>query len=115
MHPETSKTAEPKPALDSWLLENGPKQLLTLFRAIVYHPAVPILITDNDRTYQEASAGAAKLLGVPRERIIGRKLDDFAPEAFRKEVSALWRSFLEAGEQEGTLVLESADGNAKVG
>jgi transcriptional regulator with AAA-type ATPase domain len=50
-----------------WLLENGPRELELLFRAIVYHPSVPILIADNDRNYLDASAGAGKLLGLSRD------------------------------------------------
>ena len=41
-----------------WLTENGPKELESLFRAIVYHPSAPILIADNDRRYRDASSGA---------------------------------------------------------
>src|SRR5580693_8197708 len=85
----------------AWLAENGPKELESLFRAIIYHPATPILIADNDRNYREASAGAGKLLGLPRAKIIGRQMDDFAPPGFRPKVSQLWQSFLERGEQEG--------------
>ena len=72
----------------SWLVENGPKELESLFRAIIYHPATPILIADNDRNYREASVGAGKLLGLPRAKIIGRQIDDFAPPGFKPEVSA---------------------------
>jgi PAS domain-containing protein len=54
-----------------WLIENGPKELELLFRAIVYHPAAPILIADNDRNYREASVGAGKLLGLPEKRLLG--------------------------------------------
>ena len=57
-----------------WLLENGPKELELLFRAIVYHPSAPILIADNERNYRDASAGAGKLLGLPRDKIIGQKI-----------------------------------------
>ena len=61
-----------------WLLDTGLKQLEILFRAIVYPPAEPILITDNDRTYRDASCGAGRLFGLPRNRLIGHRLDDFA-------------------------------------
>ena len=96
-----------------WLVENGPKELEQLFRAIVFHPAAPILIADNDRNYRDASTGAAKLLGVAREKIIGRKLDDFAEPNFKPQISELWRAFLDAGEHEGTLRLKGPDGSLR--
>src|SRR5579864_1770462 len=99
MHPAQSPAAH-------WLVENGPRELELLFRAIVYHPAAPILIADNDRNYREASTGAGKLLGLPREKIIGRKLDDFVEPGFKPEISELWRAFLDTGDDEGTLRLE---------
>ncbi len=96
-----------------WLLENGPKELESLLRAIVCQPAAPILIADSDRLYVEASAGAGKLLGVAREKIIGRKMDDFAEPAFKPQLSELWRAFLDHGQQEGTLHLEGPDGHVR--
>jgi PAS domain S-box-containing protein len=97
-----------------WLLKHGPGQLLSLFRAVVYHPAAPILVTDDERNNREVSAGAAKLLGLPREKVIGRKLDEFAQPAFRPKVSELWQAFLKEGEQTGTMMLEGADGSPRV-
>ena len=93
-----------------WLVENGPRELELLFRAIVCHPTVPILIADNDRIYRDASSGAAKLLGLSRKQIIGRQLDDFAQPSFKPRVSRLWRAFLEQGEQKGVFRLVGADG-----
>jgi formate hydrogenlyase transcriptional activator len=97
-------------AAAGWLTENGPKELELLFRAIVFHPSVPILVTDNDRHYKDASVGASKLLGVPREKIIGRSLDDFAEPDFKPVISERWSDFLKKGEQEGTLKLLGPDG-----
>jgi formate hydrogenlyase transcriptional activator len=96
-----------------WLVENGPKELELLFRAIVYQPSAPILITDDERRYRDASVGASKLLGLPRERIIGRSLDDFAEPSFKPVISERWRAFLEDGEQEGTLRLVGPDGGPR--
>ena len=101
------------PQTSTWLAENGPKELELLFRAIVYHPSAPILITDNDRHYRDASSGAGKLLGLPREEIIGRSLDDFVEPSFKPQVSGLWQEFLERGEQKGTLRLLGPDGNPR--
>src|SRR5450432_1170657 len=96
-----------------WLVENGPRELELLFRAIVYHPSVPILITDADGNSRDASTGVGKLLGLPREKIIGRRVDDFAQPAFRPQVSQLWRALQEHGEQEGTLRLVGPDGSLR--
>jgi formate hydrogenlyase transcriptional activator len=101
------------PITTTWIVENGPKELELLFRAIVYHPSAPILIADNDRHYRDASSGAGKLLGLPREEIIGRSLDEFVEPSFKPQVSGLWQTFLERGEQNGTLRLLGPDGNAR--
>ncbi len=96
-----------------WLVEHGPKELELLFRAIVFHPAAPILLADDDRHYREASVGAGKLLGLPREKIIGRSLDDFAAPEIKPAIPDLWQSFLKDGEQVGTLQLVGPDGTPR--
>jgi len=96
------------PATD-WLAENGPRELELLFRAIFYHPSTPILITDDDGNTTEASIGVGKLLGLPREKILGRPVDDFTPPSFKPQISELWKALQERGEQEGTLRLVGPD------
>jgi PAS domain S-box-containing protein len=91
-------------------LEHGPRELELLFRAIVYHPSVPILIADDERKSHEVSDGAVNLLGVPRGRIIGQRIDDFVDPTFKPQISEQWRVFLGKGEQEGTLRLTGSDG-----
>jgi formate hydrogenlyase transcriptional activator len=107
----TSTASEPYG--NSWLFENGPKELEMLFRAIVFYPSAPIFLTDNDRRYRDASVGASKLLGLPREQIIGRSLDDFTEPGFRPVISERWNAFLEEGQQEGTLQLLGQDGRPR--
>jgi PAS domain-containing protein len=97
-----------------WLEENGPTELELHLRAIVFHPSAPILLADNDRRYREASVGASRLLGLPRERIIGSSLDDFVEPSSKAIVSKRWRAFLKAGEQQGTLQLPGPDGSPRV-
>jgi formate hydrogenlyase transcriptional activator len=102
-----------QPVAIRWLAENGPKELELLLRAVIFHPSTPILIADNDRRYREVSVGASKLLGLPREKIIGRSLDEFAVPEIRPVLSERWRTFLEEGEQVGTLQLLGADGSPR--
>lgn len=104
--------ASHSPAVD-WLVENGPRELERLFRAIVHHPSAPILIADNDRHYQDANAGAGRLFGVSREEIIGRRIDDFADGVFKAQLSQLWPKFLETGEQDGAFRLVRPDGTLR--
>ena len=92
-----------------WLLENGPRELELLFRAIIYHPSVPILITDDGGNSKDASFGVGKLLGVPLEKIIGHPIDEFALPRFKPQVAELWRALQEKGEQQGTLCLLGPD------
>ena len=100
-------------AAGRWLVENGSKELESLLRAIICRPAVPILIADDDRNYREANAGAGKLFGLPRDKIIGRKVDDFAEPSFKPQISELWQAFLDKGEQEGTFRLKGPDGSLR--
>src|SRR6266853_953684 len=104
----------PQPQTAGWLMEHGPRELEMLLRAIVFQPSEPILLADNDRLYREASVGATRLLGFPREKVIGRSLDDFAEPGFRPAISERWDAFLKEGEQEGTLTLASAEGPREV-
>jgi PAS domain S-box-containing protein len=97
----------------SWLTENGPRELELLFRAIVYNRETPILIADEDRKYHDASVGAGKLLGISREKIIGRRLDDFADVSFQPQIPEIWNELHREGELEGTLRLKNTDGNAR--
>src|ERR1035438_2419016 len=52
----------PQSQNNRWLSENGPKELEQLFRAIVFYPSAPILLTDDNRQHREVSVGASKLL-----------------------------------------------------
>ena len=96
-----------------WLRENGPRELESLFGTIVSHVNLPILIADSERKYHGASAGAGKLLGLPREKLIGRSIDDVAEPSFRPKLAQMWQTFLKKGEQEGALRLLGRDGTPR--
>jgi len=113
MHSATKKSGTANLPGDRWLLENGPNDLELLLRAIICQTAAPILIADDDRKSCEASAGVGSVLGQAREKIIGRKMDEFAEPDFKPQISELWRAFLEKGEQRGILRLEGMDGRPR--
>ncbi|WP_228486338.1 sigma 54-interacting transcriptional regulator [Paludibaculum fermentans] len=96
-----------------WLVENGPRELELLFRAIVYHPSAPILLTDDKGNSRDASFGVGRILGIPREQIIGHSIDEFALPAFKPKVSQLFAALPEKGELEGSLGLLGSNGTAK--
>jgi len=106
MYSAASDSAEAEsPAKSSWLIENGPKELELLLRAIIFQPSAPILITDDEGNSRDASAGASKLLGQAREAIIGHAVDEFADPGIKPQISELWKALQEQGEQRGTLRL----------
>lgn len=102
-----------RPAVSPWLAENGPAAIELLFRAIVFHPSSPILIADDDRNYRDASIGASRFLGVGREKLIGRRVDDFAGSAENPTLAEQWVEFLQEGQKAGTLQLVTADGTTR--
>ena len=91
-------------------MTHGPNELELLLRAVVFQPSAPILLADDDGRYRDASIGAGQLLGLPRDKIIGRSLDDFAEPTFKPVIPERWREFLKEGAQVGTLQLAGADG-----
>ena len=106
-------SAASQPQRGHWLLDSGLKQLELLFRAIVYQLAEPILIVDDERNYWDASCGAGTLFGLSRDRIIGRKIDDFIEPCFRPQIERIWRAFLQQGELQGTFRLVGSGGSAR--
>src|ERR1700685_1705852 len=99
MHPAA------RPEAARWLVENGPKQLELSFWTIIYGSSAPILIADDDRICREVSFSAIKLLGFPKEEIIGRSVDDFEDPSYKPVISDRWRALRDHGEQKGTLRL----------
>ena len=103
----------PESPASKWLVENGPNELESLLRSVIFQPCAPVLIAGDNGDYRDASTGAGKLLGVPRDALIGRQIDEFAPPGLRPEVSQLWQAFVKEGEQDRALQLVGPDGTAR--
>ncbi len=79
--------------------------------AIIANTTDALLVSDDDRRYVAANPAASRLLGLSPEQLLGRRVDDFLPEADANTVEALWADFLEAGSQRGEMTLRRADGD----
>ena len=94
----------------SWLTENGPKELECLFRAFVFLPSAAILVVDDEGHCREASIGASKLLGLPREEIIDRRIEEFVVPALQPLLLERWQAFLQGNDQIGRFRMTGPDG-----
>ena len=67
-----------------------------------------ILIADDERKFVDLNQAAAELLGLRRDQVIGRRIDDFFTEAQGKTVPTAWSLFVAEGEQRGLCELKAA-------
>lgn len=80
------------------------------YRTLFERAGDAILIMDDDARYIDANESAAALLGVSREEIIGRSLNDFAVEALP---DSAWAAFKSAGELRGELRFRRPSGEIR--
>jgi DNA-binding CsgD family transcriptional regulator len=60
-----------------------------------------MLIADDQRRWVTGNAAACDLLGIPREEIPWRTMDDFTAPSERKRLEEQWGAFLASGGAEG--------------
>ena len=68
-----------------------------------------ILVADDERRFVDVNRAAEDLFGLPREQILGRRIDEFFSEAQGKPVSTAWEAFLSEGEQRGLCELSHGE------
>ena len=66
-----------------------------------------ILVADDERRFVDLNRAAADALGLPREELIGRRIEEFFSEAKGKPVPTAWDDFVVEGEQWGMCELRS--------
>ena len=80
------------------------------YRTLFERAGDAILIMDDEAVYLDANDSAATMLGVPREAIIGRSLNDFVEEALP---NLAWTAFKAAGELSGELRFRRPNGEIR--
>ncbi|HEY4779448.1 MAG TPA: LuxR C-terminal-related transcriptional regulator [Solirubrobacterales bacterium] len=61
----------------------------------------PMLIADDQRRWVTGNTAACELLGIAREEVPWRTMDDFTPPGERKKLEEQWKAFLASGGAEG--------------
>ena len=70
-------------------------------RAAFERSAHPMLIADDQRRWVTGNAAASNLLGIAREEVPWRTMDDFTPPGERRRLEEQWEAFLSSGAAEG--------------
>lgn len=71
-----------------------------------------MLLADDDRNYLDANLPACELLGLTREEILEKRVEDLSPPELRDQVPAMFEAFIEAGSQSGPFTMIRSDGTA---
>jgi PAS domain S-box-containing protein len=78
------------------------------FGAVFERSFDAMLIADDDGRYVEANEAACEMFGLEREALLGRRIEEFAPEGY--DFEAAWREFRAAERERDTFPLVRADG-----
>lgn len=66
-----------------------------------------ILVADDNRCFIDLNEAAAGILGLPRNEIVGRRIDEFFSEARGDTIPAAWDGFVSEGTQCGICELKA--------
>ncbi len=69
-----------------------------------------MLLADDERRYVDANPPACELLGLTREEILEKRIEDLSPPELKDQVPAIYQAFIEAGSQAGPFTMIRSDG-----
>jgi two-component system, cell cycle sensor histidine kinase and response regulator CckA len=84
------------------------------FRAIFEAAPDGLLLADDERIYLDANPAACRLLGVPRDAIVGRSIGSFGDGATDASTEAAWAVLLADGQLEGEFDVIRPGGDRRV-
>jgi PAS domain S-box-containing protein len=73
----------------------------------------PTLLLDDDRRYVDVNEAACSFLGLTREQVLQRKVDDFLEPDLRARIRESWQTFLAKGRYAGFFQLVHPDGSVR--
>jgi PAS domain S-box-containing protein len=76
-------------------------QAAARLRAAFERSRHPMLIADDQRRWVTGNAAACDLLGIAREEVPWRRMDEFTPPGERRRLEQQWEAFLTTGAAEG--------------
>ncbi|MFC6938522.1 PAS domain S-box protein [Salinirubellus sp. GCM10025818] len=91
--------------------ENDLREIERRFRAVFERSFDAMLIADDDGRYIEVNDAACELFGLDREALLGRRIEEFAPEGF--DFEAAWREFQATERERSTFPLVRPDGEVR--
>ncbi|MFB6353142.1 MAG: sensor histidine kinase [Halobacteriales archaeon] len=71
-----------------------------------------MVIADDDGVYLDANPSACELFGLERDALLGRRIDEFAPDDY--DFEAAWASFQAAERERATFPLVRPDGERRL-
>lgn len=83
------------------------------FQALFEQALDAVLIADDNRIYVDANAAASELIGVPREAIIGSRIEEFFEVETEGTVPDAWSNFQRSGAQAGVCRIHRPDGTLR--
>jgi PAS domain S-box-containing protein len=81
-----------------------------LFHSVFEYAPEALLLADDRRRYVYGNRMARSLLGVSKEALVTRRIDDLATPATQVQLQGLWKRFLEGGAMKGIFPILLANG-----
>lgn len=114
-HQDAERDSAPAPsgppgaAIDAQVLGRFGAQALSRLRAGFARSRHAMLIADGQRRWVTGNDAACELLGIGREEIPWRTMDDVTPSSGRRRLDEQWHAFLSGGAAEGWYHLDVPD------
>lgn len=81
-----------------------------LFQAVFEHAPAALLVADDRRYYLYGNRLARSFLGMSREALVGKRVDDLATPATQRQLEGIWEKFLARGTMSGIVPIRLTNG-----